>query len=69
MRHWFLECFRRKQLISKLTSSMSHKAKELGRHCGRNKKESLSLGSYQAMENSVFSVLRGTKSNGRTFVT
>jgi hypothetical protein len=36
---------------------MSHKAKGLGRNRCRNKKGSLSLGSYQAAKNSVFSVL------------
>jgi hypothetical protein len=45
---------------------MSHKAKGLGRKRCRNKKKgSLSLGSYQAGENSVFSVLREVRSNGR----
>jgi hypothetical protein len=39
-----LVCFPCKQLISKLISSMSHKAKGLSRNPCRNKESSLSLG-------------------------
>jgi len=60
-----LECFD----VNKHMSNISHKAKGLDRNRCRNKKGSLSLGSYQAAKNSVFSVLREARNNDRTFVT
>jgi len=66
---WFLECFRHKQVISKLISSMSHKAKGLNRNRCQNKERSLSFAYNKRQRISVFSVLRKVRSNGRTFVT
>jgi len=49
--------------VNEHVSNKSHKAEGLGRNPCRNKKGSLSLGSYQAAENSVFSVPREVRSN------
>jgi hypothetical protein len=58
---WVLECFRYKQLISKLMSSMSHKANGLGRNRCRNKGRSLLLGNIRHRKISIFNVLREAK--------
>jgi len=60
--------FRRKQLISRLISSMSHKAKGLSRNRGQNKERSFAYNERQRIF-SVFSILREARGNGRTFVT